>query len=448
MAKREDVQEELTLCVSQDSPGNSQRSPSTSHFELDDLIGTVLGQEFEIGEQLRDEKNNNNHFITFAVRQHDAKSATADNTNELVARIYNMNDLTPKHKRYKIRSINRSAARTLFKTTWNSCQIIILKLGPLDHFGSSTDTATSLDIASLKLKTNVKHSHSTLGIAKSGVVSANSDLPLKSNITSPEQKVKAKMKTKTNHQRESSRLRQRNRRATKRRQQRLIAISSRTKLDPRSLSEIIASKRNSFDDETFTMIVMLYFDFDIPAEFEMQLPPEKRLATRMYNLMRSASKFPVLSLDEKPDFLQLKENELAYLLRLKAQLHGSLQRCFHEILDLPEQQRLAIKESAQQRHLQMHFLDPKERWYMVLLSASTILSRLITESEALICSFKKDIKKDEEGKRIYHGRRWIFRVIPGSDTCNLQATFTLLKAVHLGGICLKSTIDGISDETC
>ncbi|KAI1733819.1 hypothetical protein F4680DRAFT_378871 [Xylaria scruposa] len=411
MAKQEDIHEELPRRVSQDSRENSQRSSSPTHFTLGDLVGTVLGQEFEIGERLCDENNNNNHFVAYAVRQDNAEiSANVDSTNGLVARIYDMNDLTPKQKRYKIRSINRSAARTVFKTTWNSCQIIILKLGPLDHPEASTDIETSqFDIASPKLKTNVKHSHPTLGIAKLGVVSASNGLPLKSDITSPEQKAKANMKTKTNHKRESSRLRQYKRRAIKRFRQRSIATSSRTELSLRPLSEILESKRSGFDDDTFAMIVMLYFDFNIPSEFEMQLPPGKGAAIRMYNLMRSEPNPLIGHLDERKYFLQLKESELAYLRRLKTKLHGSIQRCYHELLDLLEEQRLTTKESAQQCHLQTH-------WHMVLLSASAVLSRLITESEELIRLSKEAINGVDEWNKVYYNRRFIFRVIPSSDT--------------------------------
>ncbi|KAI0185676.1 hypothetical protein EV127DRAFT_441068 [Xylaria flabelliformis] len=429
MAKQEDVHEELSLRVLQDSPANSQRSQSATHFELNDLIGTVLGRGFEIGKRLCDD--NNNHFIAFAVRQHDAKiGAAEDGTNGLVARIYDMNNLTPNHKRYKIRSINRSASRTVFKTTWSSCQIIIMKTGPLDDIQTSTKTEnTRFDINSSKQETNHKRNRLSLCTSEVRVASGRDDqqvvstpLSINSNITSLEQKQKpiSKQKMKTVYQRESSRLRQRDRRAAKRCQQRSTSSQIRLNLQPQSLSESLSLKDNvhGLDDDTFTMLVMLHFAFNPRPELRMGLPDKTR--TQIEGFLAARTKKVALSNDdEKLDFVQMKESELVSLRRLTNKLHGLTQQCHNELHGLLGEQISTRRRSTEWNRLQENFIEPRKQWYRVLLSASKELPKLATESEKLIDLLKNELKEASELKekrRILNRKKWIHCLVPGSET--------------------------------
>ncbi|KAI8944563.1 hypothetical protein F4801DRAFT_204900 [Xylaria longipes] len=432
MAKREDVDEGLPRNVPQDTPVNSQRNPSPMQLKLEDLIRTVLGQRFEIGE-LRDE-NKNNHFVAFTVRLVDVKvRATTDDTNKHVARVYEMNDLTPKHKRYKIRSINRSAARTVFKTTWNSCQIIILELGLLDDPPSSTDAETArFDTTSPNPKTNDKNDLS-LGTSETRVASvgngrllASAPLSIKSNIASLEQKPKLNPmpKQKTNYQRESSRLRQRDKRAAKRHRQRYVTHNTRTglNLQPQPLSEILALKENvhGLDDATFTTLVILHIAFDPRPELKTQLPPVTQSQIEQFLAARSL-KVVLSNDDEKSEFVQLKENELVGLRRLTKKLNGLTQQCHDELHSLLQEQISTTEGSTHWRHLQEHLIDPRKHWHTVLLSASKVLPMLTAKSEKLIDSLKRELREASELKkkrRNLNHRQWIHHLIPASEAYN------------------------------
>ncbi|KAI0453621.1 hypothetical protein F5B21DRAFT_478640 [Xylaria acuta] len=341
-----------------------------------------------------------------------------------------MNDLTLKHKRYKIRSINRSAARTVFKTTWNSCQIIILKLGLLDDPRSSTNTETAqFDIASPEPKTNDEHDHPSLGAIEIPVTPTGDDrqvasapISMNSNIASLGQKKKAKAKT--NYQRESSRLRQRDRRVCKRRQQRSITDNIRTGLDPqpRSLSKTLALKESvhGLDDITFAMLVMLHFAFNPRPELKMRLPPASRSQIERFLATRSA-KVVLSNDDERSEFVQMKETELVGLRRLTRKLDGLTQQCYDKLHGLLKEQELTAKESTQRGHLQEHFIEPRKYWYRVLLSALIVLPRLTTESEELIDSLRSELRESREMKerrRIWKHKEWINHLIPGSETYN------------------------------
>ncbi|KAI1747325.1 hypothetical protein F4782DRAFT_521538 [Xylaria castorea] len=444
MAKREDAHEELPRCASQDSRAGSHRSSPPTHFELDDLVGTVLGRRFAIGERLRDENNNNNHFVAFAVHQDDVIiRATADGTNGLVARIYDMNDLTPKHKRYKIRSINRSAARTVFKMTWNSCQIIILKLGSLDDPESSTDTETiRFDIDSPKPKTDDEHDHLSLGISEARVASGRDNrrvvsapLSMNFNITSSEQKLKPnsspRQKAKTNYQRESSRLRQRDRRATKRCQQRSTNSQIRLDLQPQPPSKIPGLEENihGLDDPHFFMLMILHFAFNPRQELKMGLPHASRTEVELFLAARSA-KVVLSNDDEKLEFVQMKESELVGLRHFTNKLNGFIQHCHDELHSLLEEQRSTMRGSTEWSHLQEKFIAPRKYWYKVLLTVSKVLPRLTTESEELIDSLRSELKEAsqlKEKRRILNYKQWIHHLIPGSDTY-YQLVHTLRQA--------------------
>ncbi|KAH8156391.1 hypothetical protein CIB48_g11856 [Xylaria polymorpha] len=392
MAKREDVHEELPRYVPQDPCANTQCNPSPTHFLPEDLIGTVLGQRFEVRERLHDE-NKNNHFITFTVHQHGVNfKDSTDDTGRLVARIYDMNNLTTKHKRYKIRSINRSAARTVFKTTWNLCQIIILRLELSGDPQSSIDIETArFGNSSPKPKTNNEDNPPSLG-TRSG--------------------------------RESSRLRQLDRRAAKRCQKRSIANSIRTGLDlqPRPLSETLALKESNhgIDDITFAMLVMLHYAFNPRPELKAQLPPANRAQITWFLDGRSA-KVVFSNDDEKREFMQIKEIELVGMRRLAKKLTGVTQQCHDELHGLLQEQALTTRGSAQWNHLQENFIITRRNWYMVLVSASKVLPKLVTESEELVNLLRSELREASELKekrRILNHKQWIRHLIPGSETYN------------------------------
>ncbi|KAI0469464.1 hypothetical protein F4859DRAFT_486744 [Xylaria cf. heliscus] len=430
MAKQEETHEELPRYISQDSRANSQSGPSPTNVDLEDLIGIVLDQRFRIGERLHEE-GRNNHYVAFAVHQDDTKSRHGtDEADRLVARIYDMNELTPKHKRYMIRNISRSAARTLFKTTWNSCQIIILRLGRLDNPRSSLGTkASRYDIASRNPKRNNEQGHLHLSTSETRVASVDNDelldsAPMDSNTASLQHSPKPKAKTKTNYQRESSRLRQRDRRAAKRSQQRSIANGVRAELDlqPRPFSETLALKENphGIDDITFAMLVMLHFAFNRRTELKTRLSPATRSQIEKFLSARSA-KLILSNDDEKSEFLQVKENELVWLRRLTKKLSGVTQQCHDELLGLLEEQRSTTKGSAQWDSLQVRFIDPRKNWYRVLISASKVLPMLMTESEELISSLRTELREANEMKekrRILNHKEWIHHLIPASETYN------------------------------
>lgn len=427
MAKREDVHEELPRYVPQDPCANTQCNPSPTHFLPEDLIGTVLGQRFEVRERLHDE-NKNNHFITFTVHQHGVNfKDSTDDTGRLVARIYDMNNLTTKHKRYKIRSINRSAARTVFKTTWNLCQIIILRLELSGDPQSSIDIETArFGNSSPKPKTNNEDNPPSLGtrVGSDDNKRLLTSIPLSinSNTTSLEQK--SNPKPKTNYQRESSRLRQLDRRAAKRCQKRSIANSIRTGLDlqPRPLSETLALKESNhgIDDITFAMLVMLHYAFNPRPELKAQLPPANRAQITWFLDGRSA-KVVFSNDDEKREFMQIKEIELVGMRRLAKKLTGVTQQCHDELHGLLQEQALTTRGSAQWNHLQENFIITRRNWYMVLVSASKVLPKLVTESEELVNLLRSELREASELKekrRILNHKQWIRHLIPGSETYN------------------------------
>ncbi|KAI0441746.1 hypothetical protein F4803DRAFT_551764 [Xylaria telfairii] len=425
MAKREDVREELPQYVPQDPRADIQRSASPTHFQLEDLTGTVLGQRFEVGERLPNE-NKNGHFVTFTAHQHGVNfRASTDDTGKLVARIYDMNDLTPKHKRYKIRSINRCSARTVFKTTWNSCQIIILRLESSGDLQSPIDIETSQsDNASLKPKTNNKDNllslGTRLGSGDNKQLLTSAPLSIHSNAASLESKPSPRPKT--NYQRESARLRQRDRRAAKRCQKRSIADGIRAELylQPRPLSETMAPKESNYgiDDIAFAMLTTIHYAFNPRPELRTQLPPAIRAQITRFLDTRS-SKVVFSNGDEKREFVQMKEIELVGLRRLVKKVTGVIQLCHDELDDLIREQGLTTTGSAQWKHLQESFITPRRRWHMVLSSAKKVLPELITESEELVSSLRSELieaKELEEKKRLLNYKDWIYHFIPGSDT--------------------------------
>ncbi|KAI0411709.1 hypothetical protein F5X98DRAFT_380474 [Xylaria grammica] len=232
-------------------------------LELEGLVGTVLGQMFRIGERLSE----HSQYTAFEVhRVGEAKTASeVAGSNQLVARVYGMNGLTPKHKKYKIRSINRSRARTVFKTTRHLCHIIILKIGPLDGIRPLADVETArLHISSQKPK---MHSHPDSSMSDSSearVQVANTDqaIEISAKPNSVPLKEEPELTSKTNCRRESLRLRQRDRPAAKHCQKRYITncgpvgLASR----PQSLSEILEIQESvhGLDYSEFNMLIMLH----------------------------------------------------------------------------------------------------------------------------------------------------------------------------------------------
>ena len=146
--------------------------------------GTVLDKTFRICGR----SSSGNHTNVYRVCRLDEPAT--ETTTEYEARAYNLQNLSPPHKQYRIRAMARLSKRAILRASWGDLQVVVYKTGQLNTISEAvldeqgTDqVATPTDVISNSLSTN---------------------------------NVGVKRKPKTNYQRESQRLRQRDRRRANR----------------------------------------------------------------------------------------------------------------------------------------------------------------------------------------------------------------------------------------
>ena len=286
--------------------------------------GTVLDNTFRITGFLKSENHSDVYRV---VRSNAEESLNVFQENEeeafhgvvLQARAFSFEGISPSLAKYRRRSMSRlqKGNRTVCVTTWSHLRVIIYR----------PDEASP----------SLQHTIGDKTTTKAGKIPAVNES--KEASTGLHQGDKAinptQSRPRSSYQRESRKLRQRDRRQRRRRLLTPTGIGDQYRVDNNSMLMGTTVGNMKFDEQTFTMIMMLHFMHDTKASQRNRLPQATRSLLESYMAMRERQPH-LASEEEMEEFLDIKEREMAYLNRKLAQIptvldeyHSRIERSIH-----------------------------------------------------------------------------------------------------------------------
>lgn len=391
---------------------NSDQVPSESDSdELRPIAGqhatrttpdgyTILGERFKITEWVR----SINHAEVYAAEDLGEPAVNGRATYE--ARLYDLRDLSDSLEGYRTRSMRRLSKRSVFRTSWNGLHVIIYKTGNLED-----------------------HSDVTLSVVGENQDGASPD------IDSASQKAVAKAKKKTVQKQESDRLRQLERRRRNQQSKRQAEdddsgqfVENRTEPHPQSEPK----PQIQVDEREFAFFRILYLAYSPPA-FRERAPPGLRQAVERYLATRDSE---VLLDDEDAlaEYISVKEREIVSLRRQYNKFQAVLDQ-WHEQLKVMRENQTKFKPGSMEwnKH-ENERVEPMSAQCSILEAGLELLPTIITAAEGKMESLKpkliaaRQAKEEREekqtaklerkrlNKRIKQYEKWIYGVIPGSET--------------------------------
>ncbi|KAH9885008.1 hypothetical protein F4778DRAFT_518212 [Xylariomycetidae sp. FL2044] len=346
----------LASVINPPSPATTMREPtlngSVTDSECEDPAGVLVGGKFILGEFIREVS----HAKVFAVTpvDHSADSNGGPNiASTLEARLYDLQNLSPKLRRYRLRSVKRLSTRQVLKEEWRGKEIIVYKTGVIE--GSKESGRGGVDATSL-----------------SGSESLAGD-----------DKVVPTIKPKSNYRRESHRLRQRDRRRAKRRTHE--DVGKRFMRTPLDLPAIHLGMNAHIydDDDTLNVLVVLYNAYNWRHIILHETP-----SSLVWQYLTKQDEVPTIrSIDELDEFQKIKEKELVRLRRTGARLPGIVEEYYSHPAQLLEQQR-QIQDLVELRWFRDGPRKASKTWSSLFRSVRSILPELVEHRKRVLSLIK------------------------------------------------------------
>ena len=274
----------------------------------------------------------------------------------LEARVYVVEDIPDKLRQYRLRSIKRLSSRTVLEVQKNGLVVVLYKV----------------DSASVEGSKNRMHSE-----------------PTPQNDERGERTQKAKTQLKSDHQRETTRLRQLERRKLNRQKEQQKKTES-NRSDSEGVFEVIQGEK----DEEETLYVLLHLAYNHRPELRQQLPPASRVVLEKY-LQSQPLKFE--DDNEMDAFMAIKLREVLFLGRQEKKLPEIEKRRKKEYADLLKQHLLLRNGSEAYKSMQNRVTMAKHK-LMVIRHVQQLLPKVIGDADKIYRDLKQRLKLVRELK--------------------------------------------------
>ncbi|KAI1111722.1 hypothetical protein F5Y14DRAFT_424220 [Nemania sp. NC0429] len=319
------------------------------HPDFQDLVGTTHDGRFKVVGILSEKS----HYQELAVENGE------DVHNSFGARIYNLNDLSPKGECYRLRSIKRLAARVVFETVmWENFKLVIFKAGP---------------VGKIQREANTKSPPAAFEVSN---IQIGDPSPLKVPTT--------KSKPKSEHKRESDRLRQRDRRFAKRERKRTMVgniadseLTLKTELPP----EPGFQPFRSLNIDHFHTLMHLDTIYATPST---PFGPQSPKMTSMADRFLIARGLQLDQIRDQRECARLIDRELVGLSRLKYKLPSLLHQCRNELQRLSTEKEGAVFEAENWNKLKGPDILEREKCYVAIQYVLGMLPVVMEEARMLI----------------------------------------------------------------
>lgn len=375
-----------TKNMSQDT--EAWKDPAGACSDYQQLSGHVLDRRFVLGTLIRNE----NHAVVFSVKLLCSDGSILGHSEPLPehnvtfeARIYDLHNISPELKRYRLRNMKRMASRQVFHQRWQDLEIIVYVLGEINTESYKSDDEEPSCTA-----------QSDTGAIMRGSIQKNH---------------------KTNYQRESGRLRQRDKRRAKRRRDHEARAQSEGPVPPPPASSDPSGF--PFDHTTLSMVFSINLAFNPRQELRDELLPIHRDMIEAY--LQKRSEVPTFqSPSEAVDFISIKKNELVSLQRLNKQLPEFEKGLSHRLEEVSRRLQF-FGASAEKRKLQEGVMERNKALLRDINTVQDMLPDLIGGTKVVLALAKQKlvIAHDDLRKRELNNLAiWIKHVIPGSESFN------------------------------
>lgn len=362
----------------------ARKDPTGLYSDYQQLSGQVLDDRFILGTPIR----NDNHFVVFSVEYLCSDGGTSGSSEPLPeqnvtfeARIYDLRNISMKLKRYRLRSMKRMASREVFQQQWQHLEIIVYVAGNINFENHGSDDEVLSMLADTK---DVSQRAPTVN-------------------------------RKTGYQRESDRLRQRDKRRAKRGRD---AVARAHSPGPELLAPTSSPPRGivDFDDATNAMFFLIHFAFNPRQEVRDELPPDKMALMEAY--LQRRGKIPTFqSAEEAADFASIKQKELISLRRIVKQLPKVKDRC-HDQLGEDLRQLQLMKTIDEKKQFQEGTIEMRKARFRILKTVQDNLPGLIRDTVVVSNLMKKLLAvfhNDQNKREVKNLKSWLHHVIPASD---------------------------------
>ncbi|KAI1326491.1 hypothetical protein F5Y16DRAFT_229779 [Xylariaceae sp. FL0255] len=356
------------------------------HPDLEGLIDSVFDQRFKIREFIRAEP----HYCLFSVALVallEAKDGLIYD-NILQARVYDFNDVSPKTKRYRSRTLKRLTPHIMHTEDWYGRVVVIFNCGSAE--ASPVNTSAKRRITAPE---------------------EGSQTPSSTKAMTP-----GASKPKSSYKRESDRLRQRDRRAAKRRHQHELARDLGTPSDVVSQNKYL--KKADLDKKTKSVLFLIHMAFNPRQHLVNFLTPGLRYAVKQF-LQARGSKLDFGNDYEKAEYVEMKEKELVEIQRLDSKVVSLMRECHEDLGRLLRHQGSFLKGTEEWHRLQDNGIEQQKYWFRELRTAQDRLPVLSQENKVQISTLKKELRESSqarEDKKRENYQKWIHHVIPGTQT--------------------------------
>jgi len=343
------------IASSQDCPSESNGVGPDAHVSQGGtgLVDLLLDRQYRVTRFLR----RDNHADVYSILCLPSASECFE------ARVYELDGLSPKVRQYRLRNIKRLSHRTVLETRWEGRTVVVYKSGskPIQDW----EVGEANEASPTEIPTS------------EGTVLAVENTRIKRKINS--------------HQQESARIRQLERRQTKRRDRRRVEASSNSTEGTSKLSEAEADGPLETAEEE-ALYVLLYIAHSDRLQLRDQLPAATRLVLERY-LEKKDLNFP--NDNELEAFMKTKQHELLFLRRQQKKLPAVLKSRhdeFEQILRAKPPYHLQHKERQQSLQIAQHR-------YKVIRNVSDILPNLINEVDTVYRELRRRLSLARQKKK-------------------------------------------------
>lgn len=350
----------------------SGRDASQAKVHEDDksLVSILVSHRFRNEKFLR----HDNHADVYAVYRPPSQS------EEFEARVYQVEGVSPKLRRHRLRNIKRLSNRTVLEDGWEGKIVVVYKV--------NSETCEDQEDSGYKESLPVQTQHRE-----------------ESNLTS--KTIQTKQKTNLNdRQRETARVRQLERRQTKRRIKWQNKGSKAPEGDSPKLDKTgtAAPRETTNENDFYALLYVACEDPFVNFLYRSQISKESEVAIDHY-LRKCDLKFE--DVDELEAFMKAKQSEVLFLQREQLKLPEVLRRRHDEFERLLKKQARHRKNSRKYLEMQQPAVIAHHRLKSVRY-ARDILPRLIEENDKAYRDLRRRLplalqKKEElETSRAIH----------------------------------------------
>ena len=329
------------------------------HREEDRLVGSVLAVDFRVEKFLR----HDNHADVYSILCLSSPSESFE------ARVYDLGRLSPKLRQYRLRNVKRLSNRTVWEARWGARTIIVYKAG--------SETREDRGDHEYKESLTVKLSPNE-----------EPDVSIVDNTKTQQQKTRTSY-----HQREVTRIRQLERRQSKRRNKRQTKILASSEGNPPTTDKTeVESPPQTADEEA--LYILLYIAHSDRPELQEQLPLASRVALQHY-LQNHDLTFE--HDDELEAFMKTKAHEILFLQRQQKKLPEVLKRRHDNFEQILREQARHARHSKEYKELQQSVTIAQHR-LKVARNVGDILSKVIKDADLVHRDLSRRLRLAREKK--------------------------------------------------